>query len=142
MPVRSVTGNALSNSGSFRNTLGRAPPPELTSLAMTQLTGRPPGPAPLTREVPDLLAEVTAAPGRPAEPPPDAAHAALLALCEGTALSVAELAAAGAQPVGVVRALVEDLRHLGYVVVRLPTPPPRRARTRALCEVIDGIRAL
>ncbi|MEU1282845.1 DUF742 domain-containing protein [Kitasatospora sp. NPDC005856] len=95
----------------------------------------------------DLIAVVVAEPPDPtllpgvAEPVgPEQAH--ILALCRGTPLSVAELAADLDLPVGVVRVLLGDLLTAGLIRVRRPVPPALLPDERILQEVIRGLRAL
>jgi hypothetical protein len=56
--------------------------------------------------------------------------------------SVADIAAALALPVGVVRVLLSDLAGRGLIAVRDPAPPSAAPDARLLREVIDGLRAL
>ncbi|XVQ09142.1 DUF742 domain-containing protein [Spirillospora sp. CA-255316] len=57
-------------------------------------------------------------------------------------VSVAELAAELALPVGVVRVLLGDLLERGLVEVQRPVVSAGRPDVRILKEVIDGLRAL
>jgi hypothetical protein len=57
-------------------------------------------------------------------------------------LSVAELAAGLALPVGVIRVLLGDLAERGLVEVQAPVVQAGRPDVRILKEVIDGLRAL
>lgn len=76
------------------------------------------------------------------EPPVGPEQARILALCRGTPLSVAELAADLDLPVGVVRVLLGDLLAAGLIRVRRPVPPALLPDERILQEVIRGLRAL
>lgn len=96
----------------------------------------------------DLIAVVVTEPPDPAlalelsEPPVGPEQARILALCRGTPLSVAELAADLDLPVGVVRVLLGDLLAAGLIRVRRPVPPALLPDERILQEVIRGLRAL
>ncbi|MFJ9455623.1 DUF742 domain-containing protein [Kitasatospora sp. NPDC101447] len=96
----------------------------------------------------DLIAVVVSdlpdpalAPDAP-EPPAGPEQARILALCRGTPLSVAELAAELDLPVGVVRVLLGDLLAAGLIRVKRPVPPALLPDERILQEVIHGLRAL
>ena len=68
-------------------------------------------------------------------------HRALLRLCR-VPVTVADVAADVALPLGVVRVLLGDLIQQGMITV-LPPPTQRpEARTDLLKEVLDGLRAL
>ena len=68
-------------------------------------------------------------------------HRALLRLCRAP-VTVADVAADVALPLGVVRVLLGDLIQQGMITV-LPPPAQRpQARTDLLKEVLDGLRAL
>ncbi|GAA2970922.1 DUF742 domain-containing protein [Streptomyces lactacystinicus] len=96
----------------------------------------------------DLIAVVVTEPPDPTllpgvpEPPVGPEQAHILALCRGTPLSVAELAADLDLPVGVVRVLLGDLLTAGLIRVRRPVPPALLPDERILQEVIRGLRAL
>lgn len=93
----------------------------------------------------DLIALVDLAenaPGSTEEPLLGPEHRALVALCRLETQSVAELSADADLPVGVVRVLLADLLHSGYVKVSRPVPPAQLPDERILKEVIDGLRAL
>ena len=97
---------------------------------------------PADGEVLDLIAVVVAT-GLPAAPEAgrlSPEHRRLLALC-GQQITVADLAADTALPVGVVRVLIADLTMQGAVaVVRQPTD--QRSEKNVLQEILDGLRAL
>ncbi|MEU9040310.1 MULTISPECIES: DUF742 domain-containing protein [unclassified Kitasatospora] len=76
------------------------------------------------------------------EPPVGPEQARIHALCRGTPLSVAELAADLDLPVGVVRVLLGDLLAAGLIRVNRPVPPALLPDERILQEVIHGLRAL
>ncbi|MEV7781524.1 DUF742 domain-containing protein [Kitasatospora sp. NPDC088351] len=87
---------------------------------------------------------VSALPDRP-ELPEDALlnreHQRILDLCRRL-LSVAEVAAHLALPLGVVKVLVGDLWDLGAVQVLPPVPQAERLPTTLLEEVLVGLRQL
>ncbi|MEV7771134.1 DUF742 domain-containing protein [Kitasatospora sp. NPDC086791] len=76
------------------------------------------------------------------DPPVGPEQARILALCRGTPLSVAELAAELDLPVGVVRVLLGDLLAAGLIRVNRPVPPALLSDERILQEVVHGLRAL
>lgn len=90
----------------------------------------------------DLIAQVVAEPGAVDDPSLAPEHGAILGLCRGEPLSVAELAADADLPVGVVRVLLGDLLTLGSVRVHAPVPPAELPDEHILREVINGLRAL
>ncbi|MFD9129382.1 DUF742 domain-containing protein [Kitasatospora sp. NPDC059571] len=69
-------------------------------------------------------------------------QAAILGLCRGNALSVAEIAADTDLPLGVVRVLLGDLLDAGLIRVSRPVPPALLPDEQILLEVIHGLRAL
>jgi len=95
-----------------------------------------------TGEVLDLIAVVLTAEVPAPDPmtlgPEDEA---ILELCLRPQ-SVADIAAALALPVGVVRVLLGDLSDRGLIVVRRPASPSAAPDAGLLREVIDGLRAL
>jgi hypothetical protein len=98
---------------------------------------------PADGEVLDLIAVVVAT-GLPAAPgggrrSPE--HRRLLALC-GQQITVADLAADTALPVGVVRVLIADLTVQGAVAVLRQQPTDQRSEKNVLQEILDGLRAL
>ncbi|MBB2911591.1 hypothetical protein FHS43_002864 [Streptosporangium becharense] len=91
----------------------------------------------------DLVSLVVAA----GDPPPGGPDLGpekrrLMALCRGGALSVAEVAAHLALPVGVTKVLLGDLTESGHLATRAPAPPAERPDVQLLQEVLDGLRAL
>ena len=98
---------------------------------------------PADGEVLDLIAVVVAT-GLPAAP--DARrlspeHRRILALC-GQQITLADLAADTALPVGVVRVLIADLTMQGAVTVVRQQPTDQRSEKNVLQEILDGLRAL
>jgi hypothetical protein len=98
---------------------------------------------PADGEVLDLIAVVVAT-GLPAAPgagrrSPE--HRRILALC-GQQITVADLAADTALPVGVVRVLIADLTMQGAVAVVRQQPTDQRSEKNVLQEILDGLRAL
>ncbi|MFE9425581.1 DUF742 domain-containing protein [Kitasatospora sp. NPDC006697] len=69
-------------------------------------------------------------------------HHALLDLCAGAPLSVAELGSFTDLPVSVVRVLLGDLHDAGLVDVTRPVAPAELPDERLLRDVINGLRAL
>ena len=62
-------------------------------------------------------------------------------LCRGGALSVAEVAAHLALPVGIVKVLLSDLVDSGHIVTRASVYEVDQSEDRLLREVLDGLRA-
>ncbi len=99
---------------------------------------------PADGEVLDLLAVVVAT-GRPA-PADDPVrltpeHRRLLGMC-GQQVTVADLAAETALPLGVVRVLLADLILHGAITVVRQQPPGQRTGNDVLQEILNGLRAL
>ncbi|GAA2888868.1 DUF742 domain-containing protein [Streptosporangium fragile] len=93
----------------------------------------------------DLVSLVVAAgdtPPRGMDPGTGPEKRRLMALCRGGALSVAEIAAHLALPVGVTKVLLSDLTDSGHIITRSPAPPTDRPDIQLLQEVLDGLRAL
>jgi len=98
---------------------------------------------PADGEVLDLIAVVVAT-GRPTAPDadrPSPEHRRILARC-AQQVTVADLAADMALPVGVVRVLIADLTVQGAVTVVRQRPTDRRSEKNVLQEILDGLRAL
>ena len=98
---------------------------------------------PADGEVLDLIAVVVATglPAAPAAERPSPEHRRILALC-GQQITVADLAADTALPVGVVRVLIADLTMQGAVAVVRQQPTDQRSEKTVLQEILDGLRAL
>jgi Protein of unknown function (DUF742) len=99
---------------------------------------------PADGEVLDLLALVVAT-GRPAATDDPARlspeHRRILGLCEQQ-VTVADLAADTALPLGVVRVLLADLILQGAITVVRQRPPGQRTGNDVLQEILNGLRAL
>lgn len=65
----------------------------------------------------------------------------VMELCQGGALSVAEVAAHLALPVSVVKVLLSDLVDSGHIVTRASAAEPEPPADHLLREVLDGLRA-
>ena len=98
---------------------------------------------PADGEVLDLIAVVVATglPAAPDAPHPSPEHRRILARC-AEQVTVADLAADTALPVGVVRVLIADLTLQGAVTVVRQRPSDRRSEKNVLQEILDGLRAL
>jgi Protein of unknown function (DUF742) len=99
---------------------------------------------PASAEVLTLLT-VLVATGRPL-PTDDPArlapeHHRLLGLC-GTQMTLADLAADTALPLGVVRVLVADLTELAAIAVVAPRSANQKTGNDVLKEILNGLRAL
>lgn len=99
---------------------------------------------PADGEVLDLLALVVAT-GRPAATDDPARlspeHRRILGLCEQQ-VTVADLAADTALPIGVVRVLLGDLILQGAITVVRQRPAGQRTSNDVLQEILNGLRAL
>jgi uncharacterized protein DUF742 len=99
---------------------------------------------PADGEVLDLIAVVVAT-GLPSSSPEaerrSPEHRRILALC-GQQVTVADLAADTALPVGVVRVLIADLTLQGAITVVRQRPTDQRSEKNVLQEILDGLRAL
>jgi hypothetical protein len=128
---------------------GYPPPPEEPVRWFDDAAGPVVRPYALTggRTVPsgarfDLIALVVSDAPQDADLPADPEQAAILALCRGNALSVAEIAADLDLPLGVVRVLLGDLLDAELIRVSRPVPPALLPDEQILLEVIHGLRAL
>jgi Protein of unknown function (DUF742) len=65
----------------------------------------------------------------------------VMALCQGGALSVAEISAHLSLPVSVTKVLLSDLVDSGHVVTRAAGTEGDQPEDRLLREVLDGLRA-
>ncbi|MBA9006891.1 MULTISPECIES: DUF742 domain-containing protein [Thermomonospora] len=96
-----------------------------------------------TRNIFDLVTLVIAAPGDPAaQLTPEQRR--IVRLCQGGALSVAEVAGHLSLPVSVVKVLLSDLVDSGHITTRAAGPSGGMDgldRERILREVLDGLRA-
>ena len=98
---------------------------------------------PADGEVLDLIAVVVAT-GLPAAAEAERRspeHRRILALCQQQ-VTLADLAADTALPVGVVRVLIADLTQQGAVTVVRQRPTDKRSEKNVLQEILDGLRAL
>jgi hypothetical protein len=99
---------------------------------------------PADGEVLDLLAVVVAT-GRNTGPDESAKltpeHRRILDLCRRQ-MTVADIAADTALPVGVVRVLLADLMAQGSLTVVRKRPPGQRTGNDVLQEILNGLRAL
>jgi Protein of unknown function (DUF742) len=99
--------------------------------------------APADGGVLDLLTVVVAT-GQPAAedaPRLTPEHRRLLGLCRRQ-ITLADLAADIALPLGVVRVLLADLTQLGAITVVRQRPPDQRTGNDVLQEILNGLRAL
>jgi hypothetical protein len=98
---------------------------------------------PADGEVLDLLTVVVAGQSAAAHDParltPE--HRRLLSLC-GQQVTVVDLAADIALPIGVVRVLLADLTQLGVITVVRQRPADQRTGNDVLQEILNGLRAL
>jgi len=98
---------------------------------------------PADGEVLDLIAVVVAT-GLPAAPEAgrlSPEHRRILALCEQQ-ITLADLAADTALPVGVVRVLIADLTELGAITVVAQRSADQKTGNDVLKEILNGLRAL
>jgi DNA-directed RNA polymerase specialized sigma24 family protein len=66
---------------------------------------------------------------------------ALLEMCAGGYLSVAEIAGHAQLPLGVLKILLSSLAEGGYLITRAPIPRAHLADEQLLKEVLDGLQA-
>ena len=94
-----------------------------------------------TRNIFDLVTLVTAARTQLAGLSPEKRR--VMALCQGGALSVAEVSAHLDLPVSVTKVLLSDLVDSGHIVLvtRASAAEPELPDDRLLREVLDGLRA-
>ncbi|MDR3035582.1 MULTISPECIES: DUF742 domain-containing protein [Kitasatospora] len=90
----------------------------------------------------DLIALVVTDVPDPTVLPVGPEQTAILEICRGNALSVAEIAADLDLPLGVVRVLLGDLLDAEHIRVSRPVPPALLPHEHILQEVIHGLRAL
>ncbi|WP_433710185.1 DUF742 domain-containing protein [Nocardia sp. CA-084685] len=69
-------------------------------------------------------------------------YSAIVRMCQGRPLSIAEIAAHLNLLVAAVKVLVGDLINSGYVIVRSPVATGNRPDSRLLQAVLDGVRKL
>lgn len=92
-----------------------------------------------TRTIFDLVTLVTAAAAdRPTGLGPERRR--IVQLCQGGALSVAEVAGHLGLPVSVTRVLLSDLVDSGHITTWTQNTPAGAARVRLLERVLDGLR--
>lgn len=99
---------------------------------------------PVDGEVLDLIAVVVATGRRAKADEPGTMtpeHRTILRLCKQQ-MTVADIAADTALPVGVVRVLLADLVTQGAVIVVRKRPPGQRTGNDVLQEILNGLRAL
>jgi DNA-directed RNA polymerase specialized sigma24 family protein len=66
---------------------------------------------------------------------------AVMELCRGGALSVAEVAGYLALPMSVTKVLISDLVDSGHIIARAAVPQAQLPDVQLLQEVLDGLRA-
>ena len=69
-------------------------------------------------------------------------YAAIVRMCQGRPLSIAEIAAHMNLLVAAVKVLISDLINSGYVIVRSPVTAGNRPDSLLLQAVLDGVRKL
>jgi hypothetical protein len=89
----------------------------------------------------DLVTLVTATAESPRTGPLDPEKRALVDLCQGGYLSVAEIAGHMALPIGIVKVLLSELVENGHLMTRAPIPPAQLTDIAILQEVLDGLQA-
>lgn len=89
----------------------------------------------------ELVTLVTVAEGHRRQTQLDPERRAVLDLCSGGYLSVAEIAGHIGQPIGVIRVLLSELSDLGYIMTRQPVPAAQLTDVQVLQEVLDGLQA-
>ncbi|NJQ08139.1 DUF742 domain-containing protein [Streptomyces lonarensis] len=88
----------------------------------------------------ELVTLVTAADGGARRAQLDPERRALVELCCGGYLSVAEIAGHIGLPIGVIRVLLSDLAGNGQIVTRNPVPTAQLTDIQVLQEVLDGLQ--
>jgi hypothetical protein len=88
----------------------------------------------------ELVTLVTVADGHRRQTQLDPERQALLELCSGGYLSVAEIAGHIGQPIGVIRVLLSELSDLGCILTRQPVPAAQLTDVQVLQEVLDGLQ--
>lgn len=112
------------------------PRPERALVRPHVVTG---GRAHPTRNIFDLVTLVIAGSTRLSGLSPEKRR--VMELCQGGALSVAEVAAHLALPVSVTKVLLSDLVDSGHILTRATVAEPEQPDDRLLREVLDGLRA-
>jgi hypothetical protein len=92
-----------------------------------------------TRNIFDVVTLIIATGDRPVGLSPEKRR--VVELCQGGALSVAEVAAHLELPIGVTKVLLSDLVDDGHITTRAAAPEPGLPDRRILQEVLDGLRA-
>ncbi|MHB1593285.1 MAG: DUF742 domain-containing protein [Streptosporangiaceae bacterium] len=92
-----------------------------------------------SRNIFDLVTLVTVARQQTAGLTPEQRR--VMQLCQGGALSVAEVASHLALPVSVTKILLSDLVDSGHITTRAAVPETRRLPDPLLRKVLDGLRA-
>ncbi|WP_103502829.1 MULTISPECIES: DUF742 domain-containing protein [Streptomyces] len=88
----------------------------------------------------ELVTLVTVAAGNARQAQLDPERRALLELCSGGYLSVAEIAGHIGLPIGVIRVLLSDLAGSGQIITRNPVPAAQLTDIQVLQEVLDGLQ--
>lgn len=112
------------------------PRPERALVRPHVVTG---GRAHPTRNIFDLVTLVTVGRTQLAGLNPEKRR--VMELCQGGALSVAEVAAHLVLPVSVTKVLLSDLVDSGHIMTRASAIEPELPDDRLLREVLDGLRA-
>ena len=92
-----------------------------------------------TRNIFDLVTLVMATKARTVGLSPEKRR--VMELCQGGALSVAEVAGHLGLAVGITKVLLSDLVDSGHITTRAPVPETSAPEDRLLREVLDGLRA-
>lgn len=94
------------------------------------------------REFIDIIAQVSATTTPEHQFTLSPEQESILQLCQGGAVSVAEISARCRLPLTVVRVLLTDLLDAGHIQVVRPSTPRDLSNDDILREVLDGLRAL